>query len=264
MSRDFLFWILIVASAAGFVTLLVGFLRHKSTNFGEFGNGVLGMATMIALIVGGWLYLFEGRTHPKVDISAAATVVGIPPRGWRPGRAMQNVLVQISVNIENRGERGRWFNCAALDILGLQGVENRTAPYPDDLAGPSLLRIQPNQASDPVWTHCVGANGFEARRDQTELQEQNERRGESDSVNPPRISSPPGSGARYRDFYMEPGERITKTWEQPVPCSFNAVRVIFKLPKPNGTADYETKILVPIADICRGQRLVATYASSRQ
>jgi hypothetical protein len=40
--------------------------------------------------------------------------------------------------------------------------------------------------------------------------------------------------------------------------------VIFKLPKPDGTADYETKILVPIADICRGQRLVATYPATRE
>jgi hypothetical protein len=263
MLNDPLFWMLVAASLGGLVTLAVGLMKHTSTNFGEFGNGVLAMATMIALIAAGWLYLFEGRTHPKVNVSASATVVGVPPTGWRPNHSMQSVLVQISVSIENRGEQGRWFNCAALDILGLQGAEDRTSPYPDDLAGISLLRILPGQPADPLWTRCVGPNGFEENRNRAELEEQNRRRGDSDSVNPPRISGRPESGARYRDFYMEPGERTTKTWEQFVPCSYNVVRVIFKLPKPDGTAEYETKILVPIADICRGQRLVAAYPVSR-
>jgi len=177
-----------------------------------------------------------------------------------------------AVTIENRGERGHWFNCAALDIIGLEGTENRTRPFPDDLTGESLLKIDPNAPEDPVWTRCVGRDagngierieGFEERRDAAELQSQRRRRGDSDLVNPLVITGRPLSGARYRDFYMEPGERTTRTWEQPVSCRYNAVRMIFKLPKPHGTADYEAKILVPIVDICRGLRLVATYPAGR-
>lgn len=85
------------------------------------------------------------------------------------------------------------------------------------------------------------------------------RRGAAGSVNPPAVGGVPSTGARYRDFFMEPGEATTKTWEQLVPCSYSAIRAIFKLPKPDSTQDYETKILVPIADICRGERFVATY-----
>lgn len=56
---------------------------------------------------------------------------------------------------------------------------------------------------------------------------------------------------------MEPGEIATKTWEQRVSCEYDAVRVIFKLPKPGSTHDYETKILVPIADVCANERNVS-------
>lgn len=76
-------------------------------------------------------------------------------------------------------------------------------------------------------------------------------------VNPPRPNPVPASGARYRDFFMEPGEVTAKTWEQRISCDYDAVRVIFKLPKPYSTHDYETKILVPIADVCANERNVS-------
>lgn len=259
-----IFLAIILGTVAAVATTCVALAKKNTDNIGEFGNGVLGLTSMIAVVAGSWLYYFEGRGHPRVNVSASATVVGLPTPGWQGlNHPLRNVLVQISVVIENRGERARGFNCAALDIIGLTGTEHRVMPYTDDLTGPSLLAIDPHAPADPVWVNCVGPGNFEDGRNVRAREHQQKHRGDADVVNPPVISGPPQSGARYRDFFMEPGERTTKTWEQLVPCTFSAVRVIFKLPKPDGTADYETKILIPIVDICRGLRLVAHYPGDR-
>lgn len=213
------------------------------------------VAGICALIVGAVLYFTERRYMPRVVIRPTATVVGIVPGGLAQGQPLESVLVQITINIENRSTRGSWFNCAALDVIALTGGEERNASFPDDLRGTSLL---PATQGEEVWRKCAV---FEADRQAREMER---RRADRDRgrVNPPALFGPPQSGTRYRDFFMEPGEATTKTWEQLVPCSYGAVRVIFKLPKPDRDSwiEYETKMLVPIADVCRRERLVATYS----
>ena len=194
---------------------------------------------------------------PRIVIRPTATVVGIAQGDAANGSPREGVLVQIAINIENRSTRGTWFNCAALDVIALTGGEDRNAVFPDDLMGTSLL---PASQAEPVWQNCMR---FEAERQSREERRRRHRR-DSQRVNPPALFPPPVTGTRYRDFFMEPGEAIAKTWEQVVPCNYGAVRVIFKLPKPDEESwiEYETKILVPIADVCRGERSVATYTGA--
>jgi hypothetical protein len=259
---DYLFWIILIATLAAIYAAIRGFRKDSVNEFGEYGNGILGISTMVAFVVAAWLYYLEGRDRPKVNVTASGTVIGIAPRGRGPNQPVQEVLIQIAINIDNRGERGQRFNCAALDIIALEGTEERVGTFPDDLAGNSLLEINALAPADPVWTNCTGNGGFEQKRAKREREEQGRRQGASDVVNPSIVTGTPASGARYRDFYMEPGERTTRTWEQRVSCRYNAVRVIFKLPKPGETSDYEAKLLIPIADVCRGEQLVATVEAA--
>lgn len=211
------------------------------------------LAGICALVVGAVLYFTERRYMPRIAVRPTATVVAAPADAARA----DNVLVQITINIENSGTRGLWFHCAALDVIALTGAEERNPAFPDDLRGTSLL---PAPRDQPVWRNCAA---FEAERQRRE--EARRRNGRlRGRVNPPALFGPPATGTRYRDFFMEAGEATTKTWEQRVPCTYNAVRVIFKLPKPDQDSwiEYETKMLVPIADVCRRQRLVATYSGS--
>ncbi|HWT12562.1 MAG TPA: hypothetical protein VN231_07400 [Allosphingosinicella sp.] len=221
----------------------------------KWAQAAFAIAGTGAIIVGAVLYFTERRYMPRIVIQPTATVVGLPAPGAEQGRPLGSVLVQITINIENRSTRGSWFNCSALDVIALTGEEERNAAFPDDLLGNSLL---PATRSEEVWRNCAE---FEAGRQRSEEERRRTRRDPS-RVNPPALFGPPATGTRYRDFFMEPGEAITKTWEQRVPCSYRAVRVIFKLPKPDQESwiEYETKMLVPVADVCRGERLVATYS----
>lgn len=226
----------------------------------DAAQGVFAIVGSIAIAVGGLLYFAERRDKPRVILEPRTTVVGLGPESEAESEGeLDAVLLQVSISIENRSSRGLTFNCPAIDIIGLSGEEQRQPTYMDDLDGTSLL---PVNNKSPNWMTCV--HGFEQERREQEKRWFEAQSKSSDWVNPPRPSGLPISGARYRDFFMEPGEITTKTWEQRVPCDYDAVRVIFKLPKPHSVQDYETKILVPIADVCANKLNVSIlrYAPS--
>lgn len=234
------------------------FLRTTPQRFHDIWQGVFAIVGSIAIVVGAGLYIAERRDKPRVILEPRTTVVGLEAEGRGEGE-LEAVLLQVSISIENRSSRGLTFNCPAIDIIGLRGEEQRQPTYMDDLAGVSLL---PANVDSPNWKTCV--HGFEKKRRAREEEWFEEQKESGKWVNPPRPSGIPGSGARYRDFFMEPGEATTKTWEQRVPCEYDAVRVIFKLPKPNSVHDYEAKILVPIAHVCANKLNVSIlrYAPS--
>jgi hypothetical protein len=224
----------------------------------DAAQGIFAIVGSIAILVGGVLYFAERRDKPRVILEPRTTVVGLTPEREGEGK-LDAVLLQVSISIENHGSRGLTFNCPAIDIIGLRGAEQRQPTYMDDLAGTSLL---PVNNESPNWMTCV--HGFEQKRREQEAKWFKEQNTSGKWVNPPRPGGIPASGARYRDFFMEPGEIATRIWEQRVPCNYDAVRVIFKLPKPRSVQDYETKILVPIADVCANKLNVSIlrYAPS--
>ena len=222
-----------------------------SQSFHDWAQGVFAVAGIVAIVLGGWLYIAERRDKPRVVLQPSAAVVGVTPEK-NSERRLEAVLLQFSIAIENRGARPLIFNCPAIDLFGLSGQEDRDPTYTDDLEATSLL---PAVSTSPNWAKCV--HEFEESRREDERQLFNDRKTSGDWVNPPQPTPEPQSGARYRDFFMESGDITTKTWEQRVRCDFDAVRIIFKLPKPNSTHDYETKILVPIADVCANKRNVS-------
>ena len=226
---------------------------NRASTFHDVAQGIFAISGIVALVVAAGLYFTERRNMPRMVIAPSAIVLGAAGGRQRPSVQSNEVLVQFTARIENRSTRGDWFRCAALDVIGLEGDESRANPFPDDMQGESLLPASPQ---DDLWANCV--NRFEVeRRALGRMRIEEDQRW----VNSPALTDSPLTGARYRDFFMEPGEVVTKTWEQRVPCRFRAVRIIFKLPKPgqNSWLEYETKLLVPIADVCRGRRLVATY-----
>lgn len=224
--------------------------------FHYFGQGLFGIAGTIALIVAAILYFQERRDKPRIVLQPTATVVHI---GGRDASAEGQVLLQVSVGIENRGTRSLLAQCAAIDLIGIVGSEERARIYGDDLDGRSLL-VRTGRDSDPaeeqVWRNCLA---FEDRRRLAEQRWLAQAHNRSRYVNPPQPTAQATSGSRYRDFFMEPGESVSRTWEQRVPCTFEAVRIIFKLPKPGSFTDYETKIIVPIADVCSRRRDVSVH-----
>jgi hypothetical protein len=225
----------------------------NAERFHNIAQGLFAIAGICGIIAAAWLYVAERRDKPKIVLQPSATVVPLAEAA-SAGVAtapVRNALLQIRVTIENRSATGLLFNCPAIDLIALTGAEARAAQYPDDLQGTSLLA----RPAGELWENCV--NRFEAERRAREEEELKQNVAGGRYVNPPRPGAVPRSGARFRDFFMEPGETTTKTWEAVVPCTFSAVRAIFKLPKPNSTQDYETKTLIPVADVCNEERNVS-------
>lgn len=136
--------------------------KIDSNRFHDWAQGALAVVGIIAIVVGAALYFAERRDKPRVILQPRTTVVGITPQQAREGR-LDAVLLQVSVAIENRSSRGLIFNCAAIDLIGLRGEEQRQPTYMDDLAGTSLL---PHDQRSPTWSNCI--NRFERSRRQQE------------------------------------------------------------------------------------------------
>jgi hypothetical protein len=216
--------------------------RIDRAAFGNFGQGAAGIAAVVAIFGGMGVY-FAGREYQaKIDLhSPTISVIRTADTG-----PSQVVLLGVSVPVENRSSHGLQIKCAAIDLIGLSAGALPSTTYIEDLDGTSLL--SPPRQTD-AWKRCT--KEFEPERERLEGLERQAGGSDYRPFNPGRRSRPALSGARYSDFYLEPGETLTRNWEQWVPCSFVAVRVIFKVPKPHSTADLETKVVVPIADACK-------------
>lgn len=233
-------WVLVVMIATGFTAEI----------FGHFGQGAAGFASVVALVCAAGLYYDQRQNRPKVVLQPPLAAVG-PVRS--PGS--KAVLLHVALTVENRSSKPLNVRCAALDLLGVDDSGERNPTYYDDLAGVSLLDPPPERKR---FERCV--HGYEARRrdrERARLEKQEKQRedagphADDDIVNLPHPGIEAKTGARFSDFMMEPGEIVTKTWDQRVPCTYQAVQVIFKVPKPDDVIDYEAKTLVPIAEECR-------------
>lgn len=234
---------MVAAIALAFMFGAMAAMGWKGDRFANFGQGVAGVATVIALTCAAALYYSGREDKPRLVVQKPQAVVAA---------AQDGVLLHIAVAIENKSAQRLKIMCAAIDLIGLEKSGRRHNRYYDDLLGQSLLRDQPGR---DAFRRCVGT--FEARRRNSERQRIEERglarragRDREPYVNDPRVSEPARSGARFTDFVMEPGESVTKTWDQFVTCDHAAVQVIFKVPRPDDIIDYEAKTLVPLDEIC--------------
>jgi len=250
--------------AAATMAAAIGFLAYRKRTlqlFANFGQGAAGFAAVIALLCAAVLYYQGRQDKPKLVVQAAQTVVA-PIRDPK----VRAVLLHVSITIENRSAERLDIRCAAIDLLGIDSSGRWNTSYYDDLAGTSLI----HRAGGEEFDKCV--REFEGPRRILELQQrktlrtaQRAGRDSEGAVNPPLLSKKATTGARYSDFSMEPGESVTKTWDQRIDCRYQAVQVIFKVPKPGPRefVDYESKTLVPIASECEAGEVAGADGVAR-
>jgi hypothetical protein len=213
--------------------------------FGDFGQGAAGLLSVIALFVAAGIYFFERGNKPKVVLQPPMGTV-TPIEDSAPGNSGDAALLHLAMTIENRSSNALRVQCAALDIIAVDVSGARNSRYYEDLPGVSLLNPP---AGKPLFDNCV--TKFEAPRRERERESVDRQAREAGTINPMRVSDEARTGARFTDFSMEPGEVVTKTWDQRISCDVQAVQVIFKVPKPDEVVDYEAKNLIPIAAACR-------------
>jgi hypothetical protein len=237
--------------------------RSKAALFHDVAQGLFAIAGILAILGGAWLYRVERRDKPRIILTPAATVVPISASG-----EPKSVLLQVRFAIENRSSTALVFSCAAIDLFGLTGQERSSPLYADDLQGVSLLPVpgtfslRTETKATERFRRCVET--FERERIEQEQSRLQDDLRDRRYVNPPEPGAAARSGARYRDFLMEPGETTVKSYELQVPCGYTAVRAIFKLPKPDSTFDYEVKTMIPIANVCSPQANVSILRFDEQ
>lgn len=238
----------IAATVAGAVAIYMGLKKPVAKTFGDFGSGLLGIATTIALIGGAWLYVLEGRNRPKIDVTADATVVPLAPGADGTGR----VLIHFVGTVTNSGAFGQNFDCTALDALGFpaSGEIARNQRFGFDLEPEPLLQ---EAATGEDWRRCL-----DVERERWNIREQERIERVEGNAEPARPFGVPPSGFRYASFALEPGESRTKGFELIVPCTYAAVRFTFVVPKTDTTSVNELKLVRSIATECAESRQQAS------
>ena len=232
--------------------------------FANFGQGAAGFATVIALVCAGGLYYHGRQNKPKIVLHPPVGLVS--PLHSSGGKA---VLLHVAVTVENKSSERVKILCPALDLIGLDASSPRHKIYYEDLVGSSLFDPPRGRAQ---FYRCVrdyekDRREAERRLISTAAQARQAGREREAAVNDPEPAPLATTGARFPDIVMEPGESVSKGWDEIVDCRFEAVQVIFKVPKPGDVFDYEAKTLVPIAEACsaseRSKRAAATLAAAK-
>lgn len=242
---ELLLWMLAALVLLALVAASLWGLGIAPDLFGNFGQGAAGVLSVIALFLAVGIYFFERGNKPKVVLQPPTGSV-IPLEGSAGKDEEQAVLLHLAMTVENRSSNMLLVQCAALDIIAVDVSGARNNRYYEDLPGVSLLNPP---AGKPLFDNCV--TKFEAPRRTREREFLNRQGLRAETINPMRLSDEARTGARFTDFSMEPGEVVTKTWDQRVSCKVQAVQVIFKVPKPDDVVDYEAKSLIPVAVACR-------------
>lgn len=215
--------------------------------FANFGQGAAGFATVIALVCAGGLYYHGRQNKPKIVLQPPVGTVS--PLRLGDGKA---VLLHVALTIENRSPERIRIVCPAFDLIGLTAWAGRHDIYYEDLVGTSLF--DPPRGREQFYRCIEGYESKRRRDEQLALENaalaRRAGREREEAVNDPQPAPLATTGARFADILMEPGESVTKGWDEIVDCRYEAVQVIFKVPKPGDVFDYEAKTVIPLAKAC--------------
>jgi hypothetical protein len=218
--------------AAILLLIAVGVLaRAKLSGFNNLGQGLVGLAAALGVVVAASAYFAERQDKPRVGLSTRAVVI---PLSAAKGSS-SNALIQFVTTIENNARRPMEVACAGLDARGIvaRGALARNKRDANDLEAEPLLR---ETTTGEVWNDCMKT----ARKEYPDFE-------------------PPASGFRYRTFLLEPGEARSRHFELVAPCRYAAIRFTFSVPKPGDSKHlYEVKRLVPLTDTCRDREVYST------
>lgn len=218
-------WWLLAAAALGGLFLL---LRRVLPELEQYGQAMFGMVSALAIIAAGALYYMERRDKPKLQFTIKSDAIRI----GRAGQRQSEVLLKLVVMAENRDTRLVTIQCLASDFSGLP-------------AGEPLVR-DPGSASDMTFTRLWEAIPYD-RDDGGDIRHCLEV-----------VTKKWGPKARptfmWPELLLEPGQADDVYFEKPISCEYSLVRVLVKVRvRPEDRYGYETKVIVPLTDLCRGE-----------
>ncbi|OYY89480.1 MAG: hypothetical protein B7Y45_11500 [Sphingomonas sp. 28-66-16] len=209
-------------------------MRATSTSWHDAGSasavvqGVAAMVTMCAVFVAGGIYFYQRQDRLRYAFSVETKVVDVGDT-----TPSQQVLLMVRVPIENKGARQLTLNCASLGLYGLRrnhvGALSRNDKFSEDLEMEPLVPT----VRQSEQRRCLTA-------------EESYRHWRPGSIHP---------FFMWTRMVLEPGESDDNYFETLVPCNYSLLRVLVKM-RPDFAYlhnNTETKVIVPLADVCNGK-----------
>ncbi len=243
---------ILITLVLGLVALLIWFAFDKQwQELGNVGQGLLGFASVIALIVAALLYYEAGRDRARIEAEARATIVPFS----RDERGVPRVLVQVAGTVTNRGETRLKFDCVGVDVRGFRSDRriSRNGVFHYDVNTEALLT---ETAKGDQWQDCV-----QQERDRWNSQENERLQRLSLPEQARRQFYPPNSGHRYDPFELSIGESRTLDLELVIPCTYAALRLHFLVPRPDAAVADEAKAVYSIVEECSKSAQPGGFAS---
>lgn len=204
-------------------------VKPNSSTIGENIQTLSAIFTIIAVFVAAGIYFLERRDRARLSFGLETSAV----RPILGAQHPDSVLLTIRVPVENKGERRVKIDCLAIDVQHpAPGVSLARSSWTREEMQLVRLGEQIPYETTPEVRGCLVADAIRLRA-------------QAALVRPLFM---------WRPMELEPSEADDRYFEVPVSCTYPFVRVLLKI---RITAEdervYETKTIVPLADICRGQ-----------
>ena len=217
-----------------FLALLYRLNHSRLDRISSYGQGVLGIFTVVALSIAGLVYFKEGRDSPHLDLKIMARAIRVQDTAKHPA-----AFITIGAVISNKGLRPWKAQCTNLDIAGIPRSFISNMPDANyEFALPSLLK---NADRGAQWRRCWT------------------RRAE---IRPDVYVS--NSGYMWPDTLIDAGSADTLYYELVVPCLYSAIRIVVKMSRPNDNRLTEERLITSIQEICSNKELSTTSVSGGQ
>jgi hypothetical protein len=253
-------WFFAAAVMTGVLLWAGMVLDPRNQGLSSVAQGIAGVATVVALFIAVGVYFLERKDKPSITFSVDAARALLAPPGSAQGGARRNVLLGIRVLLTNNGARRVEMKCIALALFRPARAD-RVARNP---GSPEEMELEPIVEQIP-YDRPNGLGGAHDR-DVAQIDACIDRdlarvRGRTGDPDIPRGAVRPLF--MWSPLRLEPRDVDDRYFEIQASCADPFVRVLVKMRVDPGSEVYETKAIIPLAEICSGAESgVATPVAS--
>lgn len=239
--------------AAAFMTAVLLWagmaLDPKNQGLSSVAQGIAGVATVMALFIAVGVYFLERKDKPSITFTVDAARALLSRPGGTRGGPGRNVLLGIRVLVTNNGARRVEMKCIALALFRPARPDRvaRNPGAPEEmLLEPLVTRIPYDRPNGLGGAHDRDVAQIDAciDRDLARI------RGRTGDQNIPRSAVRPLF--MWSPLRLEPHDVDDRYFEIQGSCADPFVRVLVKMRVDPESEVYETKAIIPLAEICSG------------
>jgi hypothetical protein len=242
-------WFFAAAFMTGVLLWAGMLLDPRNQGLSSVAQGIAGVATVVALFIAVGVYFLERKDKPSITftVDAARALLSRPAAGQGPAR--RSVLVGIRILLTNNGARRVEMKCIALALFR----PARADRVERNSGAPEEMQLEP--IVEPIAYDRPNGRGGAHDRDVAQINECIE----TDLNRVRRRTGDPGiTRSAVRPLFMwsplrlEPRDVDDRYFEIQADCGDPFLRVLVKMRVDPDSEVYETKAIIPLAEICSG------------